>query len=163
MRRITSGSRAGFTLIEIICALVLLGMLVLFGSLGFLEMIRGYVITENNMASVVDTDIFKTMHIRLSRIYRIDSISSHKIVYFVLQEDNGKVKEVKRSLSFPADAGIDVKYLKKDGKTPANKNDVRYIQVSRTIKVGEKTEKKFTMRIAPYHLQYRNQQPLEGE
>ncbi len=175
MRQIISGSRAGFSMLEVILSLIILGILALMGTMGFLDIIKGYQVTQNNMQSVVDTDIFKGIQIQLSHIYKIKKVAfmegtgnkyGKSITYTALKatkDTDGKIKVKESSQktftlpTMPSGTALRMRFLNKDSESTTSTGQIYFIELSRETTVGEKTKRSHVLLIAPYHLQYRNQ------
>ena len=52
MKRQSKNTEKGFTLIEVIVTLILIGILGVIGSIGLVNMVQGYVTSKNNAAAV---------------------------------------------------------------------------------------------------------------
>lgn len=144
----------GFTLLEIVLVLMIIGIIAIGASLGLFQAIQGYIFTEKNIESVVASDDLKGMAIRLAKIYKIKTISNSREFTYTTLTNNGTAISNSSVSAFRAPLGSTIEYLDANGTATNNVDDVRYIVLCQNATVGDNTSRTYRLRIAPYHLNY---------
>jgi prepilin-type N-terminal cleavage/methylation domain-containing protein len=151
--RIRPKGPSGFTILEIIMVLIIIGILAISASMGFLQAIRGAVFTEKNVQSVVKSDDLKSVAIRISRIYELETLSStnSSLTCKVLDSEGHILSEI-----INAPNTMSFHYLDAAKAQTSNASQVRFIVISQNATMGDGTIRNFHLQVAPYHLNYRN-------
>ena len=146
----------GFTLLEVIMVLVLIGIVAIGAGLGLFQAIQGALFAEKNVQSVVDSDTLKGMSIRMARIYRVKNVAGPTSFTYTELTHNGTDMDESSIRSFTVPAGVTITYLDGNGTATSTPKDVRFFVLSQNATVGDDSTKTYRLRVAPYHLNYQN-------
>ncbi len=131
-----SASRSGFTLIELIAVLVILGVLAVGASMGLFGAIRGAVFAEKNTEALIEAQHqLGRMAIELAPACEMVSHSSSSLTF---NSQQGSEAPVERTLTAPSGASFSF----------SNNS----ITITMTVNVAEGGTKTFTTRVSPYKL-----------
>ena len=155
-RSVRPDQAGGFTLLEIIMVLVLVGILAIGAGLGLFQAIQGALFAEKNVQSVVDSDTLKNLSITMSRIYTVKNVTGPTSFTYTVLTDNGTAMGPSSSKTFTAPAGVTISYLDSNGTATSTPEEVRFFVLSQNATVGDGSTKIYRLRVAPYHLNYQN-------
>lgn len=129
----------GFTLIELIAVLVILGVLAVGASMGLFGAIRGAIFAEKNTEALIEAQHqLGRMAIELASACRMVSHTTTKLTFRTQQGENS----TERFLDAPSGASFN--YSVSD----------RSITITMTVDIAEGETKTFTTRVSPYLLKY---------
>ncbi|WP_031386846.1 type II secretion system protein [Desulfonatronum thiodismutans] len=129
---------SGFTLIEVIAVLVILGVLAVGTSMGLFSVIRGAIFAERNAEALIDAQHqLGRMAIELASACEIDTVNSDNST-LIFESQQGSNPSVTRILPAPSGASFTF-----------SDNSITMTMV---VDVAEGETRTFTSRVSPYKL-----------
>ena len=144
---------AGFTLIEVIVAMVIIGILAVGAGFGLIRVMEGYVFSRQNTEALQEAhDKINRAAIEFSYMDSISSMDSDSISYTAVDGDGN----TDPNRSCPPPSGLTFSYYYYDAagnlQTASNPADVQLIEISMDVTTGGGGSRTFSTRVAPYRL-----------
>lgn len=137
-KHIFASDSGGFTLIELIAVLVILGVLAVGASMGLFGVIRGAVFAEKNSEALIEAQHqLARMAIELASACDLTNSSSSTLTY---KTQHGDETPVSRTLTAPSGASFGVT------------NNSTTITITMSVQAAAGETKVFTTSVSPYKL-----------
>ena len=151
---------AGFTLIEVIVAMVIIGILSVGAGLGLIQVVESYVFSRQNTEALQEAhDKINRAAIEFSYMVSIDSMSSSSITYTAEDGDGNSDSKTFPPPEWPP-SGLSFSYFyygdpeedPEEIDDMANVQLVQLIKIEMDVAVGGGGSKTFSTWVAPYRL-----------
>jgi prepilin-type N-terminal cleavage/methylation domain-containing protein len=128
----------GFTLIEVIAVMIILGVFAVSASMGFLGVIRGALFTQDNTIAL--NEVQEQLALLTIELSRACEMKSHSASVLIFDTQVGTEAAVSRTLNAPS------------GVTFSYDENKKTVTISMDVTMGDDQAKTFSTTIAPYKL-----------
>ena len=138
MSAYNKGNRKGFTLIEVIAVMIIIGVLAVSSSMGLIGVMRGKLFTQDNTLAL--NEVQEQLGILTIELSRACEMISHSSTTLEFKTQKGTETPVSRTLNAP------------NGITFSYDTTKKIVTILKVVSMGEGQTKTFSTQVAPYKL-----------